>query len=334
MNTDKIYESSREEIALEIKGTVQLEAGNNEKAISIFNSATSVYPKNPYFYYLSGYTKQNLKMYIDAIKDFEYYLEIHQNHYNALFRIGLCLQHLNNFQRALEYYNKSVEYFKEFKTTIENLSEDLHKNENINGNYFNIPKEKIYGNRANVKMSLNDWGGALDDCENAITINADYPQPYFLRGVYFYNSEEHEKAKKDLKKAASLGFEQANTTLKQLYGNETSNDTFFTEVKQFADSPEAKQRTGGILMRTGFKPEINSVLSEFDSLNISIMQQVAESYLKNMWQQYKKVAGEINDFYKAVIAYEVSKAIEELYPQIDQDNFWKTIFNNAHKSFK
>jgi tetratricopeptide (TPR) repeat protein len=328
------YESSNEEIALETQGTVQLEAGYNEKAISIFNSAISAYPKNPYFYYLRGYSKQNLKEYLDAISDFQNYLEIHQNHYNALFRIALSHQHLNNFQKALEFYKRSIKYFKEFKTTIETLAEEVNKSENINDNYFNIPKEKIYGNMANVKMSLKDWEGALNDCENAISINSDYPQPYFLRGIYFYNREEHEQAKINIKKAANLGFDQANAALQQLYGNETSNDTFFAEVKQFADSPEAKQRTGGTLMRTGFKPEISSALSKFDNLDISILHQVAVSYMKNMWQEYVNVAGSIDDFNKAIIAYELSKAIEELFPQIDQDNFWRTTFKEAHSSFK
>jgi tetratricopeptide (TPR) repeat protein len=91
----------------------------------------------------------------------------------------------------------------------------------INPQYF-----KAYGNRAVLKYTkLNDYQGALADCDRAIIINPQYSQAYSNRAVLKYTKlNDQTGAIQDLRQAARLYREQENTqglqvaisTLKQL----------------------------------------------------------------------------------------------------------------------
>lgn len=328
-DSDNIYNSSREEVQLEINAIVNIEDNNFQDSIRILKNAINKFNKNPYFHYLIAFSYEQQQAYKAAINSYKNYIDIAGHYYNAYFRIGLCYQQLENFQDSLSFYDKSIESFEKFTTIAEELIEKNYDDEIINGNYYNIPKEKILANRANVKMSLGDWPSAVEDCKKAIEINPKYPNPYFLLGVYNYQNKNHKDAKNLFEKSANLGFTKAETFLRQLYGDDDSNKNFYEEVEEYAESPDAKQKTGGVQMRVGFKNDISSTLSDFDEIDINLCENLAVEYMKNMWSQFNKVAGSIDDFNKALIAYEISKAFESIIPEINQDSFWKRTFETA-----
>ena len=324
------YESKGEELILEIKGTVEYERGRVLEAINIYSHGIKTYPKNPYFHYLRGNAKEDLKQWDEAISDFKKYLEINKDHYNALFRIGLCYQNSERFDLALKYYDRAEESYEMSMTTANEIA--LLRKKDFNGNYYSIPKEKIFNNRATVKSSLGDFQGAIRDCNSAISINPQYPIPYFIRGVEFLKANEKEKAKSDLLKASDLGHSMADQVLQQFFG-EDENADFFNQVRAFAESEEARQRTGGTRFRTGFEQDLRSNLATYgtpQSISHDTLLKEAADYSYNMWLEYER-HNEINDFIKAFISYEVSLAFKKIRPDIDELGFWKESLRLAYE---
>lgn len=85
------HDSNDAELILELQGTVAYESRDIKEAIKIFTNGIGKYPSNPYFYYMRGVSKEEIKNWDGAIEDYNKYLQMIPDHYNALFRIGLCV---------------------------------------------------------------------------------------------------------------------------------------------------------------------------------------------------------------------------------------------------
>lgn len=231
----------------------------------------------------------------------------------------------------MKYYDLSEKNYQKFVTAIENL--EIARKKKIKGSYYVIQKEKIFSNRAIVKSTLGDSLGAIADCGKAISINSNYPNPYFIRGVEFFKSNQLDKAKSDLLKASSLGYALAAQVLQQFpKGNQ--NDSFFKQVKTFAESDQARQMFGGTRFRFGCEPDLRSNLNSYgiriDSIPYDKLLQEAADYSSDMWNEFKKYKN-IDELTKAFISYEVTLALKSIRPDINVDDFWINSYNLANK---
>ncbi len=325
------HDSNDAELILELQGTVAYESRDIKEAIKIFTNGIGKYPSNPYFYYMRGVSREEIKNWDEAIADYNRYLQMIPDHYNALFRIGLCYQNSQRFDLALKYYDLSEKHYQKFVTAIENL--EIARKKKIKGSYYAIQKEKIFSNRAIVKSTLGDSVGAIADCGKAISINSKYPNPYFIRGVEFFKSNQLEKAKSDLLKASSLGYTIANQVLQQ-FPKENQKDVFFKQVKTFAESDQARQMFGGTRFRFGCEPDIRSNLDSYgipiDTIPYDNLLQEAADYSSDMWNEFKKYKN-IDELTKAFISYEVTLALKSIRPDINVDDFWINSYNLANR---
>lgn len=201
---------------LELKGTVALDSNNFYEAIQLFNDGKNKFPQNPYFDFLLGYSRENLKDFDNAISDYQKYLSKVPGHYNAYFRIGLCYQNSNRFDQSLNNYNDAEKNFEEFLTVADYESLLINNTKRID-NYFNISFDKIFSNRGLVKINLGDSHGGIQDCTKAISINPNYSNPYFIRGIEYYKIGNMDLARKDIEEADKLGFPIAKQVLNQYF---------------------------------------------------------------------------------------------------------------------
>jgi len=201
---------------LELKGTVALDSNNFFEAMQLFSQGKNSFPRNPYFDFLLGYSRENLKDFDNAISDYQRYLSKVPEHYNAYFRIGLCYQNSNRFEQALVNYNSAVDNFEEFLTVADYETQLTNNTQRID-NYFTIPPEKIYSNRGLVKINLGDSHGGIQDCTESISINPRYSNPYFIRGIEYYKMGQMDLAKNDMIVADRLGYPMARQVLDQYF---------------------------------------------------------------------------------------------------------------------
>ena len=86
----------------------------------------------------------------------------------------------------------------------------------IRERFLNINVEKDYVKRCSANFKLKDYSEALDDCNEAIKINPNNDEAYFLRGASHIMNGNKYQGMEDLRKAASLGNEKAREILKDV----------------------------------------------------------------------------------------------------------------------
>ncbi|MBD6618426.1 PDZ domain-containing protein [Komarekiella sp. 'clone 1'] len=82
--------------------------------------------------------------------------------------------------------------------------------------FINPNVDQDYVRRCSAHFKLKDYTDALDDCNDAIQINPNNDEAYYLRGTSYYLDGNKYQGMKDLQKAASLGNEKAKEILKDV----------------------------------------------------------------------------------------------------------------------
>lgn len=90
------------------KALESFQNGNSFGAIVNWNNAVKVNPKDYDSYYNLGYVKNELKMFRDAMKDFEKSIKINPKFYSGIVARGTLSDENNEFDTAIEYYNKAI----------------------------------------------------------------------------------------------------------------------------------------------------------------------------------------------------------------------------------
>ena len=74
---------------------------------------------------------------------------------------------------------------------------------------------EAYKNRGGVKGKLNDYRGAIEDCNKAIEINPKFPGAYFDRGIAEILLGQKDSGCLDLSKAGELGLVDSYALIKK-----------------------------------------------------------------------------------------------------------------------
>lgn len=80
----------------------------------------------------------------------------------------------------------------------------------------NVSEERMYSNRAKVRLILGDYKGCLADCNKSIEINPYFSNSYFITGLLYMHIDQPENAYQALDQADSLGHPQALLVIQQL----------------------------------------------------------------------------------------------------------------------
>jgi len=127
-----------------------------------------------------------LKDFPKAMSDAETVLKTEVNNPKANYVLANCYDDLNQFQKALSYYNKAISV-------------------NAENPLYYLRRAILYGKMQQFEPCLKD----LDTCTN---IDNNYAEAYYWKGVVKINMKQNPCS--DLKKAADLGFKASENPLR------------------------------------------------------------------------------------------------------------------------
>lgn len=166
------------------RGLMYAQTNRLELALNDFTKAIDLkqYPKayvgRANVYYM-------LKDFPKAIKDAEFVLNTDADNFRANFVLATCYDDLNQLDKALVYYNKSIAL-------------------NSNDPTFYLRRAILFGKQKEFKL-------CLADLNMATNTNPDFAEAYYWKGVVKVNLNQNPCL--DLKEALRLGFEAARQPL-------------------------------------------------------------------------------------------------------------------------
>ena len=130
---------------------------------------------------------------------------------------GTAYDKLKKHEKAIEDYNKAIEFNPEYATAYYNRGNaygKLKKHEKAIADYnnaieFNPEYAAAYNNRGNAYDGLKKHEKAIADYNRAIELNPEYATAYYNRGNAYYKLKKHEKAIADYNRAIEFNPEYA-----------------------------------------------------------------------------------------------------------------------------
>ena len=207
-----------------VRGNVELQAGEKQKALNDFNK-TLQYSPNFYGAQLArGKLRLDMQDYTGAINDLQQVVKVDEQNGEIYNSLGMAYDALDSIGVALAYYSRAIILLPDFALAYNNRSVILAKTGNIAGAINDINRAialnpndvKMYINRGNIKSAQNDLKGAIDDFSYAIKLKPDDNMGYFNRGIARINLKDTAGACEDWKRAAQLGRADAAQLAKQI----------------------------------------------------------------------------------------------------------------------
>ncbi|MDN4165655.1 hypothetical protein QWY31_09085 [Cytophagales bacterium LB-30] len=188
---------------------------NFELALQEIEKAIITNARNPFLFQFRANIKEEQSDFQSAIIDYKNALRIGQDWYSIYNQIAICFTYLKNFSQALKAYDIAIQ----LKNNLinENIDESNMSYLN-NGVVMRVDFERIYANRANVKLSLGDYEGCLDDIKISVHYNENYSTPYFIAGLLFEKVNQKKECFEALNRAKELGHPQAERAIKHFFG--------------------------------------------------------------------------------------------------------------------
>lgn len=167
------------------RGLLYAQTNRMQEAIADFTKAIELkqYPKA---YVARANAYYTLHDYPEAIADAEKVLKSDPRNVKALYVLATCYDDQNNLNQALTYYNQAV--------------------------YLAGDNPLFYLRRAILQGKMQNMKACLTDLETATTLDPNFAEAYYWKGVAKANLKENPCA--DLKKAVDMGFDAALPALK------------------------------------------------------------------------------------------------------------------------
>ena len=186
LDLDKAIELDKKEKYFQLRGSSKLELEDYSDAIKDFNYLINLNPDNARAYFNRAFVKFYLEDYSEAISDYTKSIELatdSETKFGAFLNRGVAMLNIQDFDKALSDINKAI-----------NIKP------NISESYFQ---------RANVLYDLKEYDQALVDYSKSISINPKYSDAYFNRGLLKFDLEDYSGAISDFNK--TLDFDNQNS---------------------------------------------------------------------------------------------------------------------------
>lgn len=187
---------------------------NYKDALLFIDKAIQDESNNSRLYKIRANIKEDCGDSASAISDYKKALFFGGDWYATYNQIAINFLNLKKFPDALTAFDIAINL--KIELSQEGLSEDIYPYI-IDGVVERVDFEKIYTNRANVKLNLEDYQGCADDCNEAIIANPDYSNSYFIFGLLFLTINEDNNAYKLLKVAEEKGHNQATGIINEYF---------------------------------------------------------------------------------------------------------------------
>ncbi len=148
------------------------------KAITTYQKAIEINPKNDDAYNNMGITYGNLKEYDKALTAYQKAIEINPQKDEAYNNMGIAYRNLKEYDKALTAYQKAIE--------------------------INPKDDSAYNSMGNAYSDLKEYDKALTAYQKAIEINPKYDKAYFNMGIAYDELKEYDKALTAYQKAIEI----------------------------------------------------------------------------------------------------------------------------------
>jgi len=187
------------------------------KALINLNQALNLKPDHSHLLKVRASVKEDSGDRVGAISDYKESLSISGSDWYATYnQIAVNYINLKNFEKAILSFDIAIE----LKDKLKNNGIDEENDTipfNIDGVIIKVPGEKMYTNRANAKLSLDDKEGAFKDCQKAIEINPNYPNSFFVMGLIYLQIGDKKSALVALKQAEKNGDKNVKAVIQQYF---------------------------------------------------------------------------------------------------------------------
>ena len=210
------------------RGDECFQKGHYDAAITSYNEALRLNPKDANTHYKRANARHHLRDYEGAIKDYTQAITINPNYAKAYNKSGNVRYHLGDYEGAIEDYTQAIkinpyllkdqqEFIQAIKIYAnDNFVDDKRGNVSEIGDYKRSievftqvieisPNDAVaYKNRGNTSSDLGDYEKAIEDYTQAIKINPHDADAYYNRGNARYSQGDKLLAIEDFQKATNL----------------------------------------------------------------------------------------------------------------------------------
>lgn len=172
---------------LTVSGIEKYRLGQYDAAITDFDEALRITPKDSYLYLSRGFVKYKNGQYEEAIKDYTHTIQLYPKAAAAYNYRGLVKFDLKNYQAAIKDYDEAIRINRKFAYA--------------------------YKNRGSAKTELKDYDAAIKDYTKAIRLNRNYAEAFTDRGVLKRLTGHEFNAQKDFRTALRLAKAAEDTVL-------------------------------------------------------------------------------------------------------------------------
>ena len=235
-------------------------------------------PNNDTYYYNRGNASYDLNEYENAIESYNKAIELNPNNASYYNNRGITFNNLKKYKEAIEDYSEAIK---------------------LNPNY-----SLAYNNRGVSFYNLKDYNKAIEDYNMAIKLNPNYPLTYNNRGNTFFYKKEYENAIKDYSEAIKLKPEKVS------YYNNRGNAFFYKKeyenaIKDYSEAIKLKPKEASYYNNRGnaffYRKEYNEAIKDYSEA-IKLKPKEASYYNNRGLSFYnlKEYDEAIKDYTKAI----------------------------------
>lgn len=189
------------------RGLDKYEQKDYSGAVTEFTRAINAQPSNQNFYTMRGTAYEDLGNDIEAERDFQKTLEIHNTDFVASYRLGMVYFRKKDFENAVKW----------LRVSHQNAPDsDLSHVGITNNNILFVHKKIIAGNLGNFLTQLKQFEEGFKYLDEAIKLDPQYHNPYMVKGMAYAQMGKPKEGIPYLKKAMELGNPQAGMAIKML----------------------------------------------------------------------------------------------------------------------
>jgi tetratricopeptide (TPR) repeat protein len=252
-------------ISYEGRGSCLAEQGDKKQAIEDLNKAG-----------LAAVITRNHDV---AISILSKVLELEPTNFFAYWRRGIAYDNSGNYQKAIEDHNSALKYKPNNDTGIE-----------------------IYSNRGNSRLQLGDVPGAIEDYNQAISIDQKFVLAYQNRGSAYSQLGNYKKAIEDFTKAIELAPNLAYVYLLR------GNYRFYNSAIKSAD---------GQKILYFWTDDGKDILQDFEKAAQLFHEQKDESGKKELVQVISKIQSDLNNVVQDENVLKIQDELTKIKDSVD-----------------
>ena len=295
------------------------------EAARLFNQMIELQPENANWYIYRGTTYEDMGLDAKAKPDFEKAVRLAPSDSLALYRLGMLYSRENNYEKAVEYLQRSFDNFHYIENPL---------GKGLDNNLLFVHKKKIGNNLGHYLIQLGKNDVAYRILDDVITNCPDYSYAYYTKGLGLVGEKKYIESLPLLQMAQELGHPQAESMLSLVVMQTNVVDEYSSIEDRYSEmvrntsynpfnisiEPEDNDNVQLGDLTTVFNQELNGLFSKVQAhLDIELFVHVLTGYTFNLIESWYNNAGMVPK--KAMD--EILRQVYEACSQTNQSHYLK-----------